>query len=49
MIKVDLDLGQSDWSSTVLWNNIIVWKKIDMTMKTIGRMLKIERLFSNDE
>jgi len=42
MIKVDLDLGQSDWSSKD-------WEKIDMTMIAIERMLKIERLFSNDE
>jgi hypothetical protein len=42
MIKVDLDLGQSDWSSKD-------WEKIDMTMKAIERMLKIERLFSNDK
>jgi len=42
MIKVDLDLGQSDWISKD-------WEKIDMTMKAIERMLKIERLFSNDE
>ena len=38
MIKVDLDLGQSDWSSKD-------WKNFDMTMKAIERMLKIEKIF----
>jgi hypothetical protein len=39
MIKVDLDLGQSGVQR--------IGRRL--TMKAIERMLKIERLFSNDE
>jgi len=42
MIEVDLDLGQSDWSSKD-------WDHFDSQMRAVERMLKIERLFSNDK
>lgn len=42
MIKVDFDLGQSDWSKKD-------WKNFDSTLKSINRMLKIKRLFGYDE
>ena len=42
MIEVDLDLGQSNWTK-------IDWDQFDDTVKAIERMLKIKRLFANDD
>jgi len=38
MVKVDLDLGQDDWSK-------VEWDKFDSSMKAISRMMKITNIF----